>query len=342
MDLSYLSLAARRGVVVSAVLGCASCTSPTVVQQSETPRSREVPGQGVYQWEQKSGWVRPNRGSLGTPQQVRTESRKAFDAAAYADALDGFLTYKKLIAVDDPTIAETNFLIAECYYYLGNYEKAIDGYREVYQKNKPENEILRKSFQRINDIALDYLHERAVCSFIGISYNCPSHGIELLVGENGLIFEYPNLSFADDSIYEIGKYYFETKQYAEAVPIYERLVHDYPQSEWRGVSEYYLALSVFKQIRGADYDEKLIEDAEKKFELYLENNPRGPQAEDAREKRREISEMLGRKNLNLAKFYLRESEAVSAKIYLRLVLDKYTTSTAAREAREIQRELEKN
>ncbi|MBI4604287.1 MAG: outer membrane protein assembly factor BamD, partial [Planctomycetes bacterium] len=122
---------------------------------------------------------------------------------------------------------------------------------------------------------------------------------------------------------------------------FERLVRDYPQSEWRAQAEYYLALSVFKQIRGVDYDEKLILDAQRKFRAYLEENPRGPQAEDARQKLGEIVEMLGEKNLRLAKFYLRESEPAAAKIYLRIVLERYTSSAAAREAREIQRGLER-
>ena len=319
----------------------AACTSPTVVRQSEKPHSKEVSGQGSYSWELKSGWVRPSRGKWGPPAQVRAEARKAFDAGAYADALDGLLVYKDLVPSDDASLPEINFLIGECYYHLGNYDKAIEAYREVYQKRKPDGEVLAKTFQRIYDIALDYIREKAVCSFLFISYNCPSHGIDLLVKEDGLITEYPNLSFADDAIYEIGRYYFETGQYAEAVPIYERIVRDYPQSEWRGLAEYYMALSTYKQIRGIDYDEKVIEDTERKFRTYLENNPRGPQAADAREKQREITEKLGEKNLNIAKFYLRESEPASAKIYLRVVLERYTSSTAAREAREIQRQLGK-
>jgi outer membrane protein assembly factor BamD (BamD/ComL family) len=341
------SIAMRREIASLALLTLAggaslpACASPTVVRKSETAQRKEVAGQGEYRWEPRAGWVRPTRGKWGAPAQIRAEAREAFDAGAHADALEGFLAYQALAPADDPAAAEIRLWIGECYFALGNYEQALERYREVYQKHKPEGEILTKAFQRVYEIAMAYLHKQAVCSFLGIAYNCPGHGIELLVGDDGLLTEFPNLPFADDALYEIANHYFVEKQYPEALPVYGRLVREYPQSKWRGPAEYLVALSTFKQVRGVNYDEKLILDAERKFRAYLENNPRGPQAEDAREKVRELMEILGEKNLSVAKFYLRESEPAAARIYLRIVLDRYSSTFAAREAREIQRQLEK-
>jgi outer membrane protein assembly factor BamD (BamD/ComL family) len=100
-------------------------------------------------------------------------------------------------------------------------------------------------------------------------------------------------------------------------------------------------MAVYKQIRGRDYDQKLVLDAERRFRTYLEDQPRGPQAEAARQKLAEISDLQGARYLQVAKFYLNESEPRAARIYLRLVLDRYATSTAAREAREIQGQLDR-
>ena len=323
------------------LLFLSGCASPKVVRKRPTPLRKEVAGKGEYRWEAKAGWVQPQRGSWGLPDQVRSEAREAFDAGAYADALEGLKVYKSSIAPSDPSYPETVFLMAECYYRLGDYEQAVDLYKEIYRKLKPAGDLMSRSFLRVHDMAMDYIHGNAACYFLGFSYNCPSEGIELLVGEEGLITEYPRLSFADDAVMEIAKHYFDRMEYPEAVPLYERLIREYPESEWRSPAEYQLALSIFKQIRGIDYDEKILADAERKFRQYVENNPRGPQTEDARGKQKEIREMLGEKNLRLAKFYLRESEPAAAQVYLRLVLERYTSSTAAREAREIQRQLEK-
>jgi outer membrane protein assembly factor BamD (BamD/ComL family) len=51
--------------------------------------------------------------------------------------------------------------------------------------------------------------------------------------------------------------------------------------------------------------------------------------------------MEAEKNLRIAKFYLRESQPRSTEVYLRLVLDRNPNSSAAREAREIRRELDR-
>ena len=64
----------------------------------------------------------------------------------------------------------------------------------------------------------------------------------------------------------------------------------------------------------------MISQAEKEFRQYLDIEPRGAHAGEARENLHTISEMLAAKYLRIAKFYLRESEPRAARIYLRRVL----------------------
>jgi outer membrane protein assembly factor BamD (BamD/ComL family) len=327
--------------LLSLLPALAGCTSATVVPKDETARKRTVPGEGDYQWEKARGWIRPRLGSWGGPESIRTEAMKAFQAEAYADALDGFLALKNALPPKDPTLPEVLFRIAECYYHLGDYDNAVDYYTQTYKSTTVSQEITKQAHRRIYDIAMDYLHRKAACSFLGFRYNCPGHGVELMVGDDGLIAQYPYLEFADDAVMEIAKYYYDEKQYPEAVPVYERLVRDYcpNQSEWCELAEYQLGMATFKQVRGIDYDQQILLDAEKRFRSYLQNHPRGTNAEAARAHLREISEMLAERYLRVAKFYLSESQPRSADIYLRLVLEKYTSSSAAREAREIKKRL---
>ncbi len=322
------------------LLCLAGCTSATVQPQSKTPRVRTVSGGGEYRWEPESGWVRPEFGDWGAVATIRKESNTALQAKAYSDALAGFLELEPRLSGDESAATENDFSIAECYYQLRHYEKAIEYYRKVYREGKPEQTIADTTRQRIYEIAIDYIHGKAACTIAGIRYTCPRHGIELLVGEDGLITEYPYLTFADDALMDIAKYYFDSRQYPEAVPTYEWVIRDY-QGEWTGTAQYQLALAWFRQIRGTDYDEKVIAQAEKEFRRYLEIEPRGAHAVEARENLHRISQMLASKYLGIAKFYLRESEPRAARIYLRRVLLRYTDSTAAREAREIQRQLDK-
>src|SRR5690606_907402 len=134
---------------------------------------------------------------------------------------------------------------------------------------------------------------------VGISYYCPEHGIEILASPtDGLITEYPLLSYYDTVLIEIAKYYFDTGQYPEAVPLYLRVASDL-ESEWADLAAFQAAVATFRQIRGIDYDQRLIQEADRLFDRYLQEFRRGDHVEEAQAFRRQISEMEGTKNLGI-------------------------------------------
>jgi tetratricopeptide (TPR) repeat protein len=325
----------------------AGCAGSSVPRLSEDYRRRSLPGTGPYTWNEESGWLMPERGSWGTAEQLRAEARRAFEAGAHADALAGFLALRRLqdrapeaAAGPGAPEKETNFFIGECYYQLGNYERALEHFRETYRKDFPATSMVLQAQERVYEIGMAYLQRKVPCSFLGvIHYACAQYGIEILAGrEGGLITENPHLPFADDALIEIARHYFESKEYPESVPLYDQVARD-DQSEWRDLAEYQAALAVFRQVRGVDYDQRTLLEAEKRFTNYLERNRRGDHVEEARRKLHEISEMEGAKYLRIAKFYLRENQPRACEIYLRRVLVNHPNSSAAREAREIQAQL---
>jgi len=327
-------------VVLTGCWGGCQTWTPVRSQVTLTP-GKVVEGGGSYTWSPGTGWVRPSEGTWGPPSQIRAESLKAFTAGSYADALDGFLYIRNSQPSNDPLVAEASFYIGECYYNLGEYTKAVDAYREVYRSGKADESLLNRSFQRINEIALDYLSGSAGQFFLlpFIQTRGPDEGIEILLGEQGLITQYPYLSFADDDIMEIAKYQYDAGDYAEAERLYKRVVTEYPGREWTEPAQFQLAMSIYSQIRGIAYDPTIIQNAEKNFRRYLEENPRGKQAEAARDRLRELAEMQGQSNLQKAKFYLRENQLPAAKLYLQTILENYPRTAAAGEAREIQQQI---
>ena len=332
----------RSLAVLAAALLFSACSSATIEKQDTRPRLKKVPGQSDFHWEERRGWVMPRHGQWGEEESIRAETSKAWTAEKYADALAGYRVLEERLPPGDPARLEIDFRIAECYYFLGDYENAVEYYRRVYTDKGASAENTQASHRRIYDIAMAYLQSAASCEFLGIAYDCPRHGIELLVGDKGLITEYPYLEYADDAIMEVAKYYYDEKQYPESVPFYERIVEEYcpNRSEWCELAEYQIAMAVYRQIRGIEYDQHLLLESERKFRGYLLSYPRGPHAEEAREYLRELSEMLAERYLRVAKFYLRESQPRSARIYLLKVLEVYTSTAAAREAREIQSRLD--
>lgn len=294
------------------------------------------------EWQPGAGW-RSSRGPQASPEKLRTESREAHLAGAYADALRGYLALKETYPRSpEARDLETAFQIAECYYHLGEsqYQNAYPYYKETLKGNPPE-EMLKVTLGRIYDIGRSFLDGRSKRTFLGISYKSPSYGVEILLGEGGLVSTYPFLKYSEDALMEVAQYYFDHRQYAEAEQVLDRLVRDYPLSTWHPTAEFQLAMAVFRQVRGVEYDREALRKARSKFNLYLNHNPRGSQVERAREFLREIAEMEARHELKIAKYYLRESQPQAAMLYLRSVIINNPKTQAASEARDIYENMEK-
>ena len=320
------------------VLLALGCASPQIPEADDSPRIEN--GAWDTRWTAESGWILPASGAWGSSARVRMEALKAFEAGAYADALAA------LRFLDDSTAAakmlDLRFYLGECCYQLGRYEDALEYYRKVYQEDFPSPELIDKARRRVFEIALAYLKERKTRSMLKVfQVSSPDYGIDILLDPvDGLVTENPYLSFADDAYLEVANYYYDQGKYAESVLLYDSIVK-MSESEWKELAEYKSALAEYLQVRGAVYDENKLLQSRRRFKNYLQSYPRGEYWEEARGKLREINELEGEKNLKIAKFYLNESELRACDIYLRVVLDNFPNSLAAREAREIRSRIEK-
>ena len=315
-------------------LGCATSEIP---EEDDGVRTRT--GEGATFWTADSGWTLAAGGAWGEPGKVRLEALKAFEAGAYADAMGAF-SY----LVDSPAAArmqDLSYYMGECLYQLGRYEDAIEHLKEVYKADFPSPDLIDKSRRRVFEIALAYMRGRKTKDVLWVfDVTSPEYGIDLLMDPaEGLITENPYLSFADDAYVEVANYYFEQKQYAESVPLYDNILK-MTDKEWKELAAFKGALAEYYQVRGAAYDENKLLEARRRFRNYLQQFPRGEYVEEVRGKLNELNEMEGEKNLNIARFYLRERRLRACDIYLRLVLDRYPNTLAARAAREIRSSLE--
>lgn len=316
-------------------LGCASSQIP---ETDDRPRIEK--GSDSTTWTAGRGWTLAGSGSWGSPVKVRLEALKAFEAGAYADALGALRILEDSSAAAQ--MLDIRFYMGECCYQLGRYEDALEYYRKVYKTDFPSPEFIDKARRRVFEIALAYLKERKTRTILKIfRVTAPDYGIDILLDPaDGLVTENPYLSFADDAYMEVANYYFDEGQYAESVLLYDS-IKKMSESEWKELAEYKSALAEYLQVRGAVYDENKLLQAQRRFKNYLQGYPRGEYWEEVRGKLREINEMEGEKNLRIAKFYFRESQLRACDIYLRVVLDNFPNSQAAREAREIRSRIEK-
>src|SRR5262249_13023326 len=101
----------------------------------------------------------------------------------------------------------------------------------------------------------------------------------------------------------LANYYFDREDWAEAVSEYELLRKNYPESEWKSLADFRVAMATFQQIRGAEYDRKLIEKSRDEFSNYLRLHPEGNQVQTAKDKLHESRDLLAQKDWQIAHFY---------------------------------------
>lgn len=313
------------------------CAGSEIPELDEDARVRV--GGNSTTWTADDGWTLAKKGEWGEPARVRLEALKAFETEAYADALAALLfLFDSSAAVK---MKDLSYYLGESYYQLGRYEDAIEYFKMVYKADFPSPELIDKSRQRVFEIALAYLRGRKTKDVLWVfDVKSPEYGIDILMDPaDGLITDNPYLSFADDARVEVANYYFEQGQYAESVPLYDS-IETMTDKEWKELAFFMAALAEYFQVRGAVYDESKIQEARRRFRGYLQQYPRGEYVEEVRGRLSEINEMEGEKNLDIAKFYLRERELRACDIYLRLVLDRYPNTIAAKEARELRSRLQ--
>jgi len=287
-----------------------------------------TPGaQARWVWTARTGWVRAGSGPPPTARELYAEAMKAYRARHFDDAIEGFEEIQDRYP-DSPEARESALPLAESYFHTQAYEDALEAFDRILE-GKPEAGLLDRALWRKYQIGLAFL-SGAKRHFLGIPYTHRSYGAELL---DKLTTEYPFKPFSDDALLEIGHFYYRDKQFEDAETVYERLIRNYPESEWFGTAEFYIALSARKRIRGVDNDPSLVREALKRFRRYLADNREGTHVPEANRHVRELAEMEAEHEVRVARFYARLGKPAAARIHFEWVVGKFP-GTSAREKAE--------
>jgi outer membrane protein assembly factor BamD len=134
----------------------------------------------------------------------------------------------------------------------------------------------------------------------------------------------------------IGDVYFLQESYTEAAAAYETFVELYPKNEKASYALYRTGESYFKDIPTTiERDMRSAESAISAFTNYLKKYPTGDNVEQAKDMKHKAYEKLAEKEMQIAKFYIRRKKADAAKNRLQKILDQYSDSDVAAEAKEL-------
>lgn len=283
-------------------------------------------------WTPKTGkWINPKNLPKPTPKEQFSYAMGFYDVKKYKEALREF---RKLITVF-PKSAEAS----ESQYYLGlieedrgNLYEAFLSYQKVIDKY-PFSERIQEINEREYKIAEEFM-AGAKRKALGMTLPVETPAVEILtkVIENST---YGPL--APKAQYKLGLVLKGLMRYYEAEDAFNKVISNYPSSEWVEPSKFQIASCRAAVSRGPDYDQVSMQEAKEKFEEFVKEHPDAVLSQEAEKNINILREKEAASSYNIARFYEKQKAYPAAKIYYNDCVDNYSdTVWAARAAERLQ------
>ena len=287
------------------------------------------PAHAFWIWTPESNkWENPKYSVKGTPSEQLEYASQIYQTKDYDAAIREF---RKLIkhypkAREAP---EAQFYIGACYEDLGNLQQAFKEYQIIVDKypfSERSGEVVSKQFN-IGERLLEGAQNRSkfVDALAGANYTV----IDIF---KTVIKNAPYGSLAPQAQYKIGLYLLEKGLYQESRDEFEKVINDYPESEWAKGAKYQIALADSKRSAGAAYDQKITQAAAEEFKEFVEIYPDAELSPAAREQINALKEKEAENNFLIAQFYQKQKNYKAANLYYQVVVDDYAQTKWAAEA----------
>jgi len=138
-----------------------------------------------------------------------------------------------------------------------------------------------------------------------------------------LIWNYPGSDYIDDAQYYLADCYRNLGDYPTAIVEYRRLLRNYSQSPLASSAQYHLALCYFEQSLPSHLDQDFTQKAIQELEFFLEEYPHSALFPQATELMLKARTKLARKGYDNARLYLKMNSFEAAIIYIEEILEEY-------------------
>lgn len=279
------------------------------------------PAYSFWIWTPKTGkWINPKTAVKNTPQEQFAFARDRYEAKKYAEAKHEFQKFLRAY----PKSSEA----AESQYYLGLIEEAGGNLYEAYlayQKvidKYPFSERIQEVIQREYKIAEEFMAGKKRKA-MGVSLPVENPAIEIFTK---IIENSTYGSLAANAQYKLGLVLKGLTRYYEAEEAFNKVISNYPDSEWAGAAKFQIAVCRQAVSRGPDYDQGATKEAKEKFENFVREHSDAALSGDAEKNIEKLKEKEAESKYNIARFYEKQKAYAAAKIYYGDIIKNYSNS----------------
>jgi len=299
-----------------------SCTTPCFAFWIWTPETNK--------------WVNPKYAVKDTPQEQLTFANEYYQQKDYPKAL---LEYEKLIKhypkAKEAPVAQ--LAISRCYEDLGKEYRAFQESQKVIEKY-PFSDLAPEVVERQYKIGERMLQNPKKNQFVSTLTGGDYDVVDVF---RSVIKNAPYGKYAAVAQYKIGLYLAEKKMYQESRDEFDKVINDYPESEWVKAAKYQIAVVDAARSSSAAYDQKVTKAATEGFKEFVKDYPDAELSAKAKEEIATLNDKEAENNFLIAKFYAKNKKYEAAKIYYNAIINDFSNSRWAPLALEQIKVLEK-
>lgn len=287
------------------------------------------PAYPYWIWTPKTGkWINPKHEAKPTPKEQFAFAKGFYDEKKYEDAKREFKTLLRKYP--------KSFEASESQYYLGAIEEAQGNLYEAYQAYQkvidkyPFSERIQEIIEREYKIAERFIAgEKRKAMGVVLPVENPAIEILTRVVENSSFGP-----LAPKAQYKLGLVLKSTLRYYEAEDAFNKVISNYPDSEWVEPAKFQIAECRAAVSRGSAYDQGATQEAKQKFEEFVKEHPEASLSLQAEKNISQLNEKEAEAGYNIARFYEKQKAYESAKIYYNDTINNYPDTIWAGKALE--------
>jgi outer membrane protein assembly factor BamD len=135
--------------------------------------------------------------------------------------------------------------------------------------------------------------------------------------------ENPGSGMLDEALYYMGRAYLGKRDYAMAGAEFERLLREFPGSEYAPDARYFVGVSSYEQSLPAELDPTMTLKAIDQLRLFIKLHPESPFVPDARERVDALRRRMAEKQFLNGRLYLKLKDPGAARFYFEDVVTEY-------------------
>lgn len=284
-----------------------------------------------WMWTPESNqWVNPKYDVKDSPPKQLEYAEGFYEAKDYKKAIAEF---EKLIkhyprAREAP---EAQYHVGLC---LEEQDKPYDAFRayqkviEKYPFSERTADVVERQY-KIGERLLEEGNQRnkVISAVIG-------EGYAVVDVFRHVIKNAPYGKYAAPSQYKIGLYLNEKGLYQEARDEFEKVINDYPDSEWVKAAQYQIAVADAKRSTKSQYDQGVTKAAVAEFEDFVKTYPDAELSKKAQQQVAQLRNKEAENNFLIARFYEKQKNYSAARIYYTTIVEDYGDSPWAGKAQE--------